>query len=231
MLFVNCSLWQCEVEIMKKYQTLLEKAQDLHGEFCPGIVLGTRMCMIAMEQLRMDTRKDNENLVVYVEIDRCLPDAIQAVTGCSLGNRRLKYSDYGKFIATFVDISSGRAVRVSALDDKLNSSQGFWTWLENIMISTKPGNLTPQKEEIEFAAQLMEEIPLGDLLLMEEIHFEVPENDIPGFIEHVAVCSVCGEHVMDWKEFNVDGRTICRSCTAKEVKFIVNESYSESADY
>ena len=216
---------------MNKYQTLLEKARNLHGEFCPGIVLGTQMCMIAMEQLEMNTSKDNEKLVVYVEIDRCLPDAIQAVTGCSLGNRRLKYSDYGKFIATFVDISSGRAVRVSALDDKLNSSQGFWTWLENIMISTKPGNLTPQKEEIEFAAQLMEEIPLGDLLLMEEIHFEVPENDIPGFIEHVAVCSVCGEHVMDWKEFNVDGRTICRSCTAKEVKFIVNESYSESADY
>nr|WP_319373477.1 FmdE family protein [uncultured Methanobacterium sp.] len=211
---------------MSKYQTLLEKVRDLHGEFCPGIVLGTRMCMLAMERLEMNPDTGNEDLVVYVEIDRCLPDAIQAITGCSLGNRRLKYSDYGKFIATFVDISSGKAVRVSALDDKIDSSQGFWTWLENILISTKPGNLTPEKEEIEFAAHRIYDIPDEELLLLEDVHLEIPENDMPGFPEHVAVCSTCGEHVVDFKEFNVDGRTICRSCTEKSVKLVVNQAYS-----
>jgi len=54
--------------------------------------------------------------VVFVEIDRCATDAIQALTGVSLGKRTLKHLDYGKMAATFVNLARGTAVRVVARD-------------------------------------------------------------------------------------------------------------------
>ena len=58
--------------------------------------------------------KDRKRLVTFVEIDRCLTDAIAVVTGCRLGKRALKFRDWGKVAATFIDIESGRAVRLVA---------------------------------------------------------------------------------------------------------------------
>ena len=49
-------------------------------------------------------------MIVYAEIDRCMTDAVQVITGCSLGHRSLKYIDYGKFAATFVNTDTGRAL-------------------------------------------------------------------------------------------------------------------------
>ena len=62
------------------------------------------MTLAAMKALGMDPAVKNKNLIVYAEIDRCMTDAVQVITGCSLGHRSLKYIDYGKFAATFVDL-------------------------------------------------------------------------------------------------------------------------------
>jgi formylmethanofuran dehydrogenase subunit E len=43
-----------------------------------------------------------------------LTDAVAVVTGCRLGKRALKFRDWGKVAATFVDLQSGRAIRVAA---------------------------------------------------------------------------------------------------------------------
>lgn len=49
-----------------------------------------------------------------METDRCLPDALQRVTGCRLGNRALKFKDLGRFAATFVRSKTGRPIRIAA---------------------------------------------------------------------------------------------------------------------
>ena len=103
---------------------LLQKAKAFHGEICAGIVLGTRMTMIGMRELGMNPMEKNRNLIVYVEIDRCIADAIQAITGCSLGHRTLKYRPYGKFAATYVDLKTGSAVRVNVLEKKRTEKTG-----------------------------------------------------------------------------------------------------------
>ena len=59
---------------------------------------------------------DRKKLIVWVEIDRCMADAVSAVTGVRLGKRSLKYVDYGKVAATFLNTDSGQAVRVVALE-------------------------------------------------------------------------------------------------------------------
>src|SRR5436853_5843802 len=95
---------------------LLKEAELAHGHLCAGQVLGVRMAMLGLEKLGIeDPRgKDRKRLITYVEIDRCATDAISVVTGCRVGKRALKVLDWGKMAATFVDLESNRAFRISA---------------------------------------------------------------------------------------------------------------------
>ena len=103
---------------MRQFDELLQEAVAFHGHLCPGQVLGIRMAVAGCRALQIDEPKAmGKGLVVFVEIDRCATDAIQAVTGCSLGKRTLKHMDYGKMAATFVNVPAGEAVRVAARDD------------------------------------------------------------------------------------------------------------------
>src|SRR6202451_3220662 len=74
------------------------------------------MAMLGLELLGIDDPKgrDRKRLITFVEIDRCMTDAIGVVTGCRLGKRALKFRDWGKVAATFVDVETGKAIRVAA---------------------------------------------------------------------------------------------------------------------
>src|SRR4030067_99409 len=103
---------------MRSFDELISDAATMHrGCACPGQVLGVRMAVLGCQLLGIDEPTRGKRLIVYVEIDRCLADAIAAVTGCRLGKRTLKHMDYGKCACTFVDTLTGRAVRISARDD------------------------------------------------------------------------------------------------------------------
>src|SRR5512141_2685679 len=101
---------------MQTLDDYLREAEIAHGHLCAGQVLGVRMAMLGLQKLGLeDPRgKDRKRLVTFVEIDRCATDAIAVVTGCRLGKRALKFRDWGKVAATFVDQETGRAVRVAA---------------------------------------------------------------------------------------------------------------------
>ena len=96
---------------MNDFNFYVNKAGAFHGHICAGIALGTRITLAALKYLGIDPEVKTKNLIVYTEIDRCMTDAIQSITGCALGRRSLKYIDYGKFAATFVNLATGKAVR------------------------------------------------------------------------------------------------------------------------
>jgi formylmethanofuran dehydrogenase subunit E len=98
---------------MNDFELYLKKAGDYHGHICSGIALGTKMTLAAMKALGLDPATKNKNLIVYAEIDRCMTDAVQVITGCSPGHRSLKYIDYGKFAATYINLDTGKALRAS----------------------------------------------------------------------------------------------------------------------
>jgi formylmethanofuran dehydrogenase subunit E len=113
---------------MLSLDDLIREAEIAHGHLCAGQVLGVRLAMLGLAKLGIeDPRgKDRKRLVTFVEIDRCATDAIGVVTGCRLGKRALKFRDWGKMAATFVDLSShvesahpgfGVAQRLSAAMD------------------------------------------------------------------------------------------------------------------
>lgn len=82
------------VEVEDNYfELLLRQSVRTHGHLCPGQVLGVRMSLLGLRTIGIDDPKvkDRNNIIVFVEMDRCATDAIKSVTGCSLGHRTMKF--------------------------------------------------------------------------------------------------------------------------------------------
>ena len=93
-------------------------AEQAHGHICAGQVLGVRLAMLGLRELGIeDPVGERKRLVTFVEIDRCVTDAVGLVANCRLGKRALKFFDWGKVAATFADLQTGRAIRVVARED------------------------------------------------------------------------------------------------------------------
>src|SRR3954452_18405976 len=118
---------------MKSLDQYLADAEHAHGHLCAGQVLGVRMAMFALRELGVDdpAGKDRKRLVTFVEIDRCATDAIGVVTGCRLGKRALKFRDWGKMAATFVDLETGKAVRVAAKESSKQKARELHPEIES----------------------------------------------------------------------------------------------------
>lgn len=176
----------------------LDKGREFHGEVCPGIVMGTRIALAGMRELGMNPDERNRDLMVYVEIDRCMADAVQAVTGITMGHRTLKYKDYGKFAATFLDLSTGKAVRVSAAEGPN---------------PPKPDEKSDGgRPDMSAMVDKLTKVPEEELLIIEEVKVDIGEHDIPGFPKYKAYCEECEDRVLDRREVMVDGRTLCKAC-------------------
>jgi formylmethanofuran dehydrogenase subunit E len=109
------------------FESLLDESARIYGRLCPGQVLGVRMSQLGLREIGITDPKgrDRKSLIVFVEMDRCATDAVQSVTGCSLGHRTMKFMDYGKMAATFVNLKTGQAVRVLAREDAREGAQAL----------------------------------------------------------------------------------------------------------
>ena len=116
-----------------EFEQLLTESVRIHGYLCPGRVLGVRMAMLGLREIGIVDPKgaDRKNIIVFVEMDRCATDAVQSVTGCSLGHRTLKFMDYGKMAATFLHRATGRAVRVSAKEESRLLAKSYFPEIAN----------------------------------------------------------------------------------------------------
>lgn len=181
------------------FEKLLDESVKTHGHLCPGQVLGVRMSMLGLELIGIKDPKgkDRKKHVAYVEIDRCATDAIQSVTGCSLGKRSLKFLDFGKMAATFVNLETGKAVRIIAREESKHAAKNYF-----------PDIADKYKCQLE-AYKIM---PDEELFEWKEVKVEVPEEDMPGRPKRRIKCEQCGEHVQDNRDVNMDGRLLCKAC-------------------
>jgi formylmethanofuran dehydrogenase subunit E len=111
----------------QRFDRLLAESVALHGHLCAGQVIGVRMSLLGLHLLGIADPKgaDRRKLYVVVEIDRCATDAIQSVTGCSLGKRSLRWVDLGIMAATFADLEQARAVRITAREESRAQAQQY----------------------------------------------------------------------------------------------------------
>jgi len=182
-----------------EFDRLLETSVKTHGHLCPGQVLGVRMSLLGLRLIGIDDPrgKDRKDLIVFVEIDRCATDAVQSVTGCSLGKRSLKFMDYGKMAATFLRLSSGHAVRIVAREESREIAKRLFPHVE--------GKYNAQTE----AYKVM---PDEDLFTTEEVIIELAPEEMPGKPLQRVTCTVCGEAVQDMREVIRNGTAHCRPC-------------------
>lgn len=181
------------------FDDMLRESARLHGHLCAGQVLGVRMSLLGLREAGIADPKgaDRKNIIVFVEVDRCATDAIQSVTGCSLGKRTLKFLDYGKMAATFVNLRTGRAVRVVARDDSREKAR-----------QSAPG------ADDKYAAQLEAYRAMTDreLFTLQEVSVRLRPEDMPGRPIRRTQCGICREYVQDGREVDRDGAMLCRPC-------------------
>jgi formylmethanofuran dehydrogenase subunit E len=187
---------------MEPLETYLREAESAHGHLCAGQVLGVRMAMAGLSRLGIhDTRgADRKRLVTYVEIDRCATDAIAVVTGCRLGKRALKFLDWGKMAATFVDLETGRAIRVAAKESSKEAARRLHPELQS-------------KNEQQMLAY--REMKDEDLFDFQKVKVDVRPEDLPGFKGERIVCSKCGEGINFHREVRRGDKVLCRSCAGE----------------
>jgi len=180
----------------------LREAEVAHGHLCAGQVLGVRLAMLGLEKLGIeDPRgKDRKRLVTFVEIDRCATDAISLVTGCRLGKRALKFRDWGKMAATFVDVSTGKAIRIAAKESSKALARAMHPEIES-------------KNQQQMLAY--REMPEDDLFTKQWVKVELPAEEFPGYKGERIVCAECGEGINFRREVLRDGRVLCRACAGE----------------
>jgi formylmethanofuran dehydrogenase subunit E len=182
---------------MRSFDELLKESASIHGHLCAGQVLGVRMAMVGCREVGIDEPRGCKKLVVYVEIDRCATDAIQAVTGCSLGKRSLKFLDYGKMAATFVNQETQKAVRVLARDDARSLAASYVNGAAN-------------RHEAERQAYVV--MPEESLFTLSAVEIEIPPTERPGSRGSRVACGKCGEGINFKREVIKDGKTLCIPC-------------------
>ncbi len=184
---------------LAEYELLAAQA---HGHLCAGQILGLRMAIQGMKLLGLDdpAGKDRKRLVSFVEIDRCMTDAIGVVTGCRLGKRALKFRDFGKTAATFCDLRENRAVRIVARESSKERACALYPEIAD-------------RNERQMRAY--REMPDEELFEIEWVRVTVPAEDLPGYKAARVVCEQCGESVNFRREVVREGRSLCRACAGE----------------
>lgn len=161
----------------------------------PGLIIGGFMVDEITKRLPRDRFYD-----VICESIKCLPDAVQILTPCSVGNGWLKILKIGRFAMTFYDKETGAGIRAYVDTDKLKRFPLINEWFFK---------LTPKKEQD--TGKLMASIRLagGEIISLQEVQVDlgIAKKKKDG---KVAVCAKCHEAYPA-----LEGSTLCKVCSGK----------------
>ena len=150
-----------------------------------GQPLGIRIAIKGMELIGTS---DRMKMIVFIENDRCIADAIQVVTGTRIGRRSAKLVNYGKMAATFINTDTGAAYRV------------------NIRY------VNPHIKHSDEAKLRVLEVPDAELLAWRKVTVAMKPEEYPGRPMRTANCVLCGEKVFDGRDIAGEDGPLCESC-------------------
>ena len=166
-------------------EELLDRCIEFHGHLCLGQVLGLRLALKGMELIGTH---NPSKMIVFVENDRCIADAIQIMTGTRIGRRSAKLVNYGKMAATFVNTESGDAYRVNVR------------------------HVDPSARHDREALRHTLDAPEAELLVWRRVAVSLKPEDFPGRPRRTVNCVRCREKVFDGHEVEDDAGPLCLSC-------------------
>ncbi len=180
-----------------KLSDYLEKSSRDHSHLCPRQILGVRMGLLGMKALGFDSPPPKKRLLVIVETDGCFADGVTAATDCTVGHRNLRVEDYGKTAAVFVDTLTGRAVRVAPALDVRQKAYAY----------------APDEPRHYFAQMRAYRImPDDEMFTVSDVQLKTPIEAIVSRPGVRVNCDVCGEEIINEREIQHEGLTLCRAC-------------------
>ncbi|HDQ08235.1 MAG TPA: formylmethanofuran dehydrogenase [Methanoculleus sp.] len=186
-----------------------DECVTFHGHTCPGLAMGYRVAVAAMQALGVG-RPYDEELVAIAETDACGVDAVQMVTGCTAGKGNLVIRDYGKHAFTFLSRGSGRAVRVLACATEAPGRAEMDDLRRKVMSGSADGAEHDRFHALmRAAAQRILTLPQDEVVRVSEVDMEPPAT---ARIFVSVACARCGEQVADAKTRLLDGRRVCIPC-------------------
>ncbi len=155
------------------------------------------MGLAAGAVLQMNLPRSDKRLLVILETDGCFADGVEVATGCSVGHRTLRVEDYGKVAATFVQVDTGKAIRLNPRHGVRETARRY-----------APGETRRYFAQIR-GYQLM---PATDLFSYREVELVRPVEEIvsrPGVRTN---CAICAEEIINQREINLEMGPVCKTC-------------------
>jgi formylmethanofuran dehydrogenase subunit E len=182
---------------MNDLKQILAISATRHAHLCPRQILGARIGMAGADALGLDIPRQDKRLLVILETDGCFTDGLEAATGCTIGHRTLRIEDYGKIAATFVDVETGQALRITP---QVNVRERTYEYAEG--------------ESRHYFAQLRayQLMPSEQLLTIQVVCLSVPVEKIVSRAGIRVNCEKCGEEIINEREIVLNGHVLCHTC-------------------
>nr|MDO8079822.1 FmdE family protein [Candidatus Freyarchaeota archaeon] len=189
---------------MADFWSLVEEAVKFHGHICPGLLIGVRMGVAAMNLLGVD-RASDEEIYAVVENDSCALDGLQVTTGVTFGKGNLSFKDYGKMAATFYLRRRNMTIRL------VFKPESFGKVVNGEDLSEAMHEENPEIKMAKFATIAKR---FGDLPDDEVFDSSVVDIDEPPMAEirKSIKCEKCGEMTMETKTLVKNGKRLCIPC-------------------
>jgi len=177
--------------ISYSFDEYLKMVASFHGSPAPGVLIGGYMVDYAYRNLPSEGEYD-----IICETAKCLPDAVQLLTPCSIGNRWLKIIDVGRYALTFYEKRTGAGVRVY-LDWKLLDK---WPLIKGWYLK-----LTPKREQDDDLLRREIREAGADICRIQEVKVTI-ESQNKRKSSSISICPSCEEAYR-----SADG-AICPAC-------------------
>ncbi len=176
---------------MNAAKSQLDGVIAFHGHYCPGVTIGYRAALVALRELGVQRAADEE-LVAICENDACGVDAVQFLTGCTVGKGNLILRDWGKQVFTFGRRNDGKLLRIALRTNALPSAPDL-----------------PPEERRKMAFERLEKSTDAELFDVRWIDTPIPSK---ARIFKSVPCAQCGENVSESRTRVRDGAFICAEC-------------------
>jgi formylmethanofuran dehydrogenase subunit E len=107
----------------RSWEQRLELVRRFHGYASPGVVVGAQLVDFVCRRLPGGILYD-----AVCETAKCLPDAVQLFTPCTVGNGWLRIIDWGRFAVTLYDKHNGPGIRGFLHAEKIERWPEVATW-------------------------------------------------------------------------------------------------------
>ncbi|HAQ60680.1 TPA: tRNA CCA-pyrophosphorylase [Candidatus Delongbacteria bacterium] len=177
------------------FEEYIKKVVDFHGTAAPGLIIGGYMVDLAIKELPKGEFYD-----VICESVKCLPDAIQILTPCSIGNGWLKIEKVGRFAMTFYNKYTGEGIRLYLDTDKLEKFPPIKEWF----LKLKPKD---EQDSDKLFASIRK--ASSDIISVQKVKVDIPkEKKKKG--GKITLCSVCNESYP-----GKEGSDKCKVCSGE----------------